>query len=174
MQYSFSQSLEILERTPDILLTMLGQLSTDWTNRNEGENTWTPKEVVAHLIVCEETNWMPRTRIILYGNSHESFVPIDMNGHVEMAANNALPHLLNTFKQQRENNLKELNAFKINEQDLLKTAMHPRIGQVNLQQLMATWVTHDLSHLSQISRIMAKQNKENVGPFSIFFSAFNT
>lgn len=168
MNFSLNKSLEILENTPIVISTLLNNLSDDWIFANEGENTWTVKEVIAHLIVCEKTDWLIRAKTILSSSDNKTFLPIDMLAHFELSKNNSLRFLINEFKQLRQNNIKEINNFNINEMDLLKTGIHPIIGEVNLQQLVASWVTHDLTHLAQIFRIMAKQNRENVGAFRTY------
>jgi uncharacterized damage-inducible protein DinB len=168
MNFSLDRSLEILENTPRVLSSMLNNLSEDWTTTNEGENTWSPKEVIAHLIVCEKTNWIIRAKLILSDSPDKTFIPIDMVAHFKLSKNNSLQELLKEFSQLRENAIKELTRVKLEEADFMKTAIHPKLGEVNLQQVIATWVTHDLAHITQISRVMAKQNKENVGPFETF------
>ncbi|MFQ3575997.1 MAG: DinB family protein, partial [Cytophagales bacterium] len=161
MKFSLDKSLEILKSTPNVISVMLQNLSDEWTNGNEGENTWTAKEVVAHLIVCEETDWLPRIKIIL--NSPETvFSPIDMQAHFEIAKNNELQTLLNVFKEHREMCLNQLKSFELSESDFLKTGIHPKCGEVTLQQVLSTWVAHDMSHIAQIARIIAKQNSELV------------
>lgn len=174
MKFSLNKSLEILENTPFVLSALLNNLSEEWTSTNEGSNTWTAKEVVAHLIVCEETDWLPRAKIILSNHQDKTFTPIDMVAHFEIAKNKPLKDLISDFKRLRENGINEIKAFSLQETDLKKTAIHPKLGEVNLQQLIATWVTHDLTHIAQISRIMAKQNKENVGAFVTFLNILNS
>ncbi|MBS1755047.1 MAG: DinB family protein [Ferruginibacter sp.] len=169
MKFTLSKSLEILERTPTILSTMLSGLSEDWVNCNEGENTWNAKEVVAHLIICDKTNWIPRIKIMLSDNEEKSLLPIDMMAQFEMAKNNQLESLLMEFKSIRGKSISDLRKFNLQKSDFAKTAFHPRIFEVNVQQLITTWVTHDLSHLTQISRTMAKQYKNEVGAFREYF-----
>jgi uncharacterized damage-inducible protein DinB len=173
MKFSLNKSLEILQATPNVLGVMLNDLSDDWIIANEGENTWSAKEVLAHLIICERTNWLVRVKIMLSDSIVKTLVPIDMAAHFELAKNSLLPNLLNEFKQLRDSSIKELNYLQLGENCLQKTAIHPTLGEVNLQQLIATWVTHDLSHITQISRVLAKQNKEHVGPFVTFLKILN-
>lgn len=165
MKFSLSKSLEIIERTPAVLSAMLLGLSEEWVNGNEGENTWTAKEVVAHLIVCENTNWIPRARIMLSNNANKTLERIDMTVQFEIAENNSLETLLNEFTTLRESSIAELKGFNLQNADYIKSAFHPQIFEVNLQQLIATWVTHDLSHITQVSRVLAKQYRNEVGPF---------
>ncbi len=168
MKFSLQKSFEILENTPKVLATFLNPLSKEWTDVNEGDKTWTVKEVVAHLIVCEETDWLPRVRIILSDQGNKVFEPIDMNAHFRLAQKYSLVELLKTFAQRREEGLIQIKLLNLQEVDLKNSATHPALGEITLQQLIATWVTHDLTHIAQISRVMAKQNKENVGAFATY------
>jgi len=133
MNFTLSKSLEIIERTPSILSAMLSGLSEEWINGNEGENTWTAKEVVAHLIVCENTDWMPRARIMLSEEENKTLERIDMTVHFEIAKSNSLETLLNVFKTLRENSIAELKNFNLQDADFAKSAFHPQIFEVNLQ-----------------------------------------
>jgi len=168
MLFTLSHSLEILTRTPDVLSSLLSDLSEEWINGNEGEGTWSAKEVVAHLIVCENTDWLPRAKIILSDQTDKTLEGIDMTAHFELARKNSLETLLNEFKTERENSLAALNNFHLQPKDFTKTAIHPQIHEVNLQQLLSTWVVHDLSHIAQVTRVMAKQYRNEVGPFKAF------
>jgi uncharacterized damage-inducible protein DinB len=173
MKVSLERSLEMIENTPNVLTAWLSSLSDDWTTNNEGENTWTAKEVVAHLIVCEETDWLPRARIILSAEGNKTLAPIDMAAHFRIAESSSLPALLVRFRQLRVNGVDELKAFDLQEEDFAKTANHPVIGAVNLEQLIAAWAAHDLSHIAQIARIMARQNKDSVGNFKKYLRILN-
>lgn len=159
------KSMEIIANTPAVISAMLHNLDGEQVNRSEGENTWTAKEVVAHLVVIEETDWLPRIRIILTEGVQKPFAPVDMQAHFEPARNNSMQELLNQFAVLRSKSIEELNGFNLQESDLLKPGLHPVIGEVTLQQLLATWVTHDLSHIAQVARILAKQHKMEVGGF---------
>ena len=155
MNFSLDKSIEVLQNTPHFTSALLQNLSPDWTTKNEGESTWNAKEVLAHLIVCEETDWIPRARIILSESSSKTFTPIDMEAHFAIAKNNTLEELLKEFKKLRKQSIIELLGYNLNENDYKRTAIHPKIGEVNLQQLIATWVTHDLTHIAQIVRVIA-------------------
>ncbi len=170
MNFSLSRTLEILRNTPMTIQSLLNGLGAEWTDANEGESTWTTKEVVAHLIVCEQTNWLPRTKIILSKDQNKILTRISMQDHFELAQHNTLQDLMNQFIRLRQEGIAEIDSFKLTDADLQETALHPELGEVQLSQMLATWVTHDLSHLAQIVRIMAKQNQENVGPFMKFLS----
>ncbi|WP_114788849.1 DinB family protein [Niabella yanshanensis] len=168
MKFTLSKSLEIIERTPGVIYAMLSGLSDEWVTSNEGDATWNAKEVVAHLIICEQTNWLARAKIILSDDANKNLEPIDMTTHFELAKNHSLETLLHMFKTLREESVAALKNFNLQLEDFTKHAFHPKIFEVNLQQLIATWVTHDLSHLTQISRIMAQQYKNEVGPFEAY------
>lgn len=147
---------------------MLLGLSDEWLTCNEGDHTWNVREVVAHLIVCERTNWLPRAKIILSDSADKTLGAIDMTAHFDMAKSTNLQVLLREFSMLREGSIMELDSFHLQHADLTRSAFHPKIKAVNLQQLIAAWVTHDLSHLTQISRIMARRYKDEVGPFHEF------
>lgn len=173
MKFSLEKSLEIIENTPNVLFQLLNNLSDEWTLNNEGVNTWNVKEVVAHLIVLEDTNWMTRTRIILSNKKDEYFVPVDMNAHFEIAQKTSLKELLTQFKELRRKGIDELKGYNLQEADFLKVGLHPVTGEVMLPQIIATWVSHDLAHIAQIARIIAKQNIDLVGSFRPFIKFFN-
>jgi len=173
MNFSLNSTLQILESTPGVLKAWLTQLNDEWTKNNEGENTWSAKDIVAHLIICEKTNWLVRAKIILSQDSEKILVPIDMSAHFDSSRNTTLNDLIKNFTELREASVKELKSFNLDEDDLQKTAQHPTLGEVKLQQLLSTWTAHDLCHIAQISRVMAKQYKENVGPFIKFLRFIN-
>ncbi|PKB15100.1 DinB family protein [Flavobacterium sp. 5] len=165
MKFTIDKSIEILTSTPFVLKANLNQLSSEWLHNNEGENTWSPFEIVIHLINGEKTNWLPRIHIILSENkekSLESFIRMD---DIDYYKERSISELLNEFKERRNQNINDLKAMQIDDDDLNKTAIHPVFGTVKLSQLIATWTLHDLNHLSQISRVLAKQYKEEVGPW---------
>ena len=163
MKFSLNKSIEILASTSSVLEAHLSQLSPDWLHNNEGGNTWSPFEIVIHLINGEKTNWIPRINIILSENkekSLESFIRMD---DIDFYKEKSIANLLNEFKAIRDQNISRLKAMKISTDDLNKTAIHPVFGTVKLSQLIATWTTHDLNHLAQIARVLAKQYKNEVG-----------
>ena len=173
MNYNLNQYLQILKNTPNVLSQLLNGLNEGQTDIHEGEGKWNVKEVLAHLIVCEETNWLKRIELILSDHEQKTFIPIDMKAHVEMADQLTAEELLNFFKKQRLQSLESLINKRINDDDLSKTGIHPVIGIVTLQQLISTWTTHDLTHIVQITRILAKQNKPWVGKFETYLSILN-
>ncbi len=162
MQFDLNQSIEILSRTPHVLSQLLSNVSHDWTSNNEGENTWSPFDIVGHLIQGEETDWIPRTEMILSRNE-APFTPFDRFAQFEKSKGKTMPQLLASFTQLRSDNLGKLKGFGLTQEDLNLTGTHPALGRVTLKNLLATWTAHDLSHISQITRVMAKQYKEEVG-----------
>ncbi len=167
MQFDLNKSIEILERTPHTLEAMLDGLSNEWIRSNEGPETWSPYDIVGHLIHGEKTDWVPRLEIILAQKGDRAFVPFDRFG--QFAENKkTLKQLLNEFKAIRTVNIERLRSKNLTERDLALTGKHPAFGEVTLSQLLSTWAVHDLNHISQISRVMAKQYKSAVGPWIEF------
>jgi len=167
MQFDLQQALPILERTPQVIETLLYGLDDEWTENNEGGDTWSPLEIVAHLIFGEKTDWIPRVQVIL-GTGDKNFIPFDMEGHKKESKGKKMNRLLDEFKALRKDNLLLLNEMNITEEMLDLTGIHPILGTVTLRQLLAAWVVHDLTHIHQISRVMAKQYNEAVGPWKQF------
>jgi len=173
MKYSLQSSYEILERTPAVLKSLLSGLSDDWVMNNEGPDTFSPYDVVGHLINGENTDWRPRTNMILeYGDS-KTFVRFDRFAQYEASKGKTLSQLLDEFEESRKENMKWFRSLQISEADLDKKGMHPVLGQVTLRNLLATWVIHDLTHIAQITRVMAKQYKGEMGPWLEFFRLMN-
>lgn len=166
--FSLVKSIEILERTPNVLSQLLNGLSSDWTSVNEGGETWSAYDVVGHLIHGDQTDWMVRIELILSEKEDKRFVPFDRFAQFENSKGKSLNQLLDEFKLIRNSNLEKLKGLNITEIDLTKKGIHPTFGEVTLSQLISTWVVHDLDHLSQISRVMAKQYKAEVGPWIEF------
>jgi uncharacterized damage-inducible protein DinB len=165
MQFTLTKSFEILERTPAVLHTLLDDLSPAWTEENEGSDTWSVYDIVGHLIHGEKTDWMPRAELILSDQTDKTFESFDRFAQFEASKGKSLAQLLNEFKQLRAGNVAQLRAKAITREQLEATGTHPAFGKVTLAQLLATWVVHDLNHLGQISRVMAKQYKAAVGPW---------
>lgn len=168
MDYSLNKSIEILERTPNVLLQFTKGLSSDWIINNEGGDTWSVFDVVGHLLHGDKTDWMIRIEIILSENEDKTFKPFDRFAQLETSKGKTLEQLLNEFKSIREFNINKLRKLDLTEKDFNKTGIHPTFGIVTLSQLLSTWTVHDLDHISQISRIMAKQYKEQTGPWIEF------
>ena len=170
MEFQLQQSIEILERTPKTLRSLLEGLSDPWLLNNEGPETFSPFDVVGHLIHGEETDWIPRTKIILEHGESRPFTPFDRFAFYETSKGKSLSELLATFQKLREQNVQALKGLKLTPEQLSLKGTHPELGRVTLRQLLATWATHDLGHLGQIARVMAKQYGSEVGPWKEFIS----
>ena len=168
MDFNLDAAIEVLRRTPATVQALLGGLAEPWTRGNEGPDTFSPFDVIGHLIDGEETDWMPRARIILAKNGDKHFEPYDRFRHRKRNVGRSLASLLDEFARLRAQNLKLLASWKLTEQQLELTGVHPMFGDVTLRQLLAAWVVHDLGHIAQISRVMAKQYKDAVGPWVPF------
>ena len=164
MDFDLTKGIAILERTPAVVRDLLSDLPADWTASNEGPDTFSPFDVVGHLIDGEETDWIPRVRIILAQGPDRRFVPFDRFRH-QRAAAQTLGQRVDRFAELRGKSLGELRKLDLKPAQLSLTGEHPELGTVTLAQLLATWATHDLTHLSQITRVMAKQYKAAVGPW---------
>lgn len=165
MEFELAQSIEILSSTPAVLSSYLSNLSEEWLKNNEGEGTWSPYTILGHLIEGERSDWMVRINTILGNSEDKLFEPFDRFAQLENDQNRPIALLLEEFSQLRTRNLAALRAQKITPNTLKLTGIHPEFGTVSLSQLIATWVVHDLGHIGQISRVMAKQYKEEVGPW---------
>ncbi|MGR3808954.1 DinB family protein [Jiulongibacter sp. NS-SX5] len=165
MEFELDKSKEILKRTPEVIKSLLHGLSKEWIENNEGENTWSPYDVLGHMIYGEKTDWLVRIKIILSDGENKEFIPFDRFAQLNDVQNRPIHELISEFKILREQNLNELDLMNIGAEDLIKTGIHPEFGEVTLKQLIATWAVHDLGHIAQISRVMAKQYKSEVGPW---------
>ncbi len=165
MEFDLLKSIEILTRTPIVLDAFLRGLNENWTQSTEGENTWSPYDIVGHLIHGEKTDWISRMQIILSDHSDKSFKPFDRFAQFDESKGKTLSQLLDEFKILRKESIEILESKKLTTDDLRKKGIHPVFGEVTLSQLLATWTTHDLSHLAQIARVMAKQYTFEVGPW---------
>jgi DinB family protein len=168
MKHNLEYTIALLMRTPASLNTLLRNLPETWTMRNEGENTWSATEVIAHLIYGERTDWIPRARMILQLGETKTFEPFDRGGHVRESQGKSLAQLLDEFAHARAKSLAELRAMSLRPEDLERRGRHPALGAVTLSQHLASWAAHDLTHLHQISRVMAHQYREAVGPWSAY------
>ncbi len=165
MTFDINKSIEILRRTPQVLEILLTGLSKDWIYNNEGEDTWSPYDVVGHLIHGEKTDWITRAQIILSDAEDKIFEPFDRFAQLDNDQDTPISELLTTFKKLRNTNIQELQSMDINDAKLDKEGTHPALGPAKLRELLSTWVVHDLAHIAQISRVMAKQYKSEVGPW---------
>jgi hypothetical protein len=168
MDFDLREGIAILERTPDVLDALLTDLPDTWTTPNEGADTWSPFDVVGHLIDGELTDWMARLHIILTQRSDRRFEPFDRFRHLTRNKDRALSELLREFRHLRDKNLRELRSLNLSARQLQLTGEHPAFGTVTLAQLLSTWVAHDLGHIAQITRVMAKQYREAVGPWEAY------
>ena len=173
MKFSLDRSIEILERTPAVLQTLLQGLHEDWTMNNEGPETFSPYDVVGHLIHGEKTDWRDRATIILEHGVSKAFTPYDRFAQFDESKGKTLQQLMDEFEKRRGKNLIWLKSLNLSEADLNKQGVHPSLGQVTLKQLLSTWVVHDLTHIAQVSRVMAKQYKEEMGPWVEYFRILN-
>jgi hypothetical protein len=173
MPHNLENTMSLLSRTPAALNALLRDLPETWTLRGEGDKTWTAFDVVGHLIHAERADWIPRARIILQHGDSQPFTPFDRLGHEREIRGKSLGELLDEFARVRSENLSELRALDIQPEDLDRPGRHPALGSVTLSQLLATWAAHDLTHLHQISRIMAYQYREAVGPFSAYLGVLH-
>ncbi len=164
LHFSLARTLEVLERTPAVLHALLHGLSDDWTEHNEGPGTWTPSEVVGHLIHGERAHWMARVQRCLSADD-KAFAPFDRQAHLEESAGKSLPQLLAEFEALRKRNLAALVALEITGAQLEDIGLHPGLGEVRLREVLAAWAAHDLAHIGQISRVLARQYREAVGPW---------
>jgi DinB superfamily len=158
----------VLRRTPSVLRSLMEGLPEGWTRPNEGPETWSPFDVLGHLIDAEETDWMVRARVILAQGPDRRFPPFDRFRHQRENAGETVAALLDRFAQGRARNLDALDALDPGPEQLRLTGEHPEFGSVTLEQLLATWVVHDLGHLAQITRVMSKQYREAVGPWQAY------
>jgi DinB superfamily len=168
MEHDLQNTIALLSRTPFALDALLRDLPEAWTFCNEGEKTWNAFDVVGHLIHGERTDWMPRARMVLQFGESKTFVPFDRWAQVRESQGKSLPQLLDEFACLREKNLGELRALNLQAADFERRGRHPALGVVTLSQLLAAWVAHDLTHLHQLSRIMAHQYRQAVGPWSAY------
>ena len=174
MHFDYTKSLEVLSSTPDVLECLLAGISQDWYIQNEGEDSWSPYDVVGHLIHGEKTDWLVRTEIILSNAADKTFIPFDRFAQMKMNLQQPIEVLIQEFRELRKANLAKLQALDIDEKKLSKTGIHPELGEVSLQQLLASWVVHDLGHIAQISRVMAKQYKNEVGPWIAYLGILSS
>jgi len=167
-EFSLSDAVAVLTRTPASINALLRGLPNIWAHHNEGTDTWSAFDIVGHLIVGERTDWMPRVRIILTDGEARPFDPFDRFAQAKESQGKSLEQLLDDFARLRKENLVALQALNLRQEDLTRRGRHPALGVVTLSQLLATWAVHDLTHLHQLSRVMAYQYRDVVGPWSAF------
>ncbi|HEY0430033.1 MAG TPA: DinB family protein [Pyrinomonadaceae bacterium] len=170
MKFQIEQAVEILSRTPETVKSMLGNLSEDWTKSADNAGDWSPFDVVGHLIHGDETDWIPRAEIILAQSENPEFEPFDRFAQFEKSHGKTLSELLETFARLRRESLEKLKKMNLTPEQLKLKGIHPELGEVNLEQLLATWAVHDLTHIRQIATVLAKKYAENVGVWREYLS----
>jgi hypothetical protein len=167
MEFKLEEAIPVLERTPSVLTALLGELPDRWTRAREGPDAWSPSQIIGHLINGERTDWIPRARIILKQETYRRFEPFDR--FAELDSDRPLRDRLEEFEHLRADSIATLRGWNLKERDLDMTGEHPELGTVTMRQLLATWVVHDVSHIAQITRTMAREYTEAVGPWTAYF-----
>ncbi len=170
MKFELEKAIEILAQTPATVTTLLSSLSEDWTKTGGDQARWEAFDVVGHYIHGEETDWIPRARIILAQGENLTFVPFDRVAQFERSKGKTLAELLETFAELRRKNIETLRSWNLTEEQLKLKGIHPELGEVDLEQLLATWVVHDLNHIRQIVEALARKYSENVGVWKEYLS----
>jgi len=170
MKFSVDEAINILQRTPSVLRALLQVLPDHWARANYGPDTFSPFDVVGHLIHGEKTDWIPRMRIILDDGESTPFPPFDRYAMYEASQGKSIEELLDEFERLRGKSLTALEEASLGRSHLLMRGMHPALGTVTLENLLATWVTHDLHHIAQICKAMARQYRDEVGPWREYIS----
>ena len=167
MEFRLEEVTSVLERTPTVLRVLLQDLPEALIRVNEGEGTWCPFDVVGHLIHGDRTDWIPRARRILEAGERRPFEPFDRFAQLTTSKGKTLPDLLDEFSRERTRTLATLRELNLSEADFNKSGQHPSLGRVTLRELLATWAVHDLDHITQIARVMAKRYGTAVGPWGV-------
>ncbi len=165
MDFDITHGSDILARTPATIRALLDGLDPSWISANEGPETWSAYDIVGHLLHGERTDWIPRAQLILTQGDNRRFTPFDRFAQFESNQGRSLEELLRDFTAQREASLSTLHGWQLTDAQLALCGEHPAFGEVTLRQLLATWVAHDLGHIAQIARVMAKQYRAAVGPW---------
>jgi hypothetical protein len=173
MSHTLDHSITLLARTPATLQSLLRGLPDELTLTNEGENTWGAFDIVGHLIHCEHTDWLMRVKWLLKYGEMQPFPPFDRNGHIRESQGKSLAQLLDELAAVRAENLAELRAMNLQAEDLNRRGLHPGLGPLTLSELIAAWAAHDLNHLHQLSRVMAHQYRNSIGPFTQYMGVMH-
>jgi hypothetical protein len=168
MDFDLTAATAILERTPNAFRAMLAGLPPVWTDATEGPDTWSPYVIVGHLLHGERTDWIARAQIILAQGEHRRFEPYDRFAQFRESEGKSLTDLLDEFAKVRAENLATLASWRLSDTQLALQGEHPAFGPVTLRQLLATWVAHDLGHIAQTARVMAKQYRDAIGPWRAY------
>ena len=174
MRFKPDEAIQVLSRTPATLRAMLGGLDEVWTSSNYGKDTFSPFDVVGHLIHGERCDWMTRAGIILEHGTQRPFDPFDRYAMYQESKGKSMRQLLDEFAQVREANLDRFRALKLDEAQLDRTGMHPALGVVTLRQLLAAWTAHDLNHIHQIAKCMASQYRDESGPWAGYMGVYGS
>jgi len=170
MAFDLQEAVQVLRRTPGVVSALLAGLPDAWTRATEGDGTWSPFDVVGHLVHGERTDWIPRVEHLLRHGDTVVFPPFVRDAMVEQNRGRSLGELLDTFASLRASNLSRLDALRLAPADLERTGLHPEFGRVTLRQHLATWTAHDLDHVSQVVRVMAVRYRDVVGPWRAYLS----
>jgi hypothetical protein len=173
MEYNLDDTISLLARTPAVLNALLRGLPETWTHRNEGGKSWTAYDIVGHLIHGERTDWMPRAKRILESGETRPFDPFDRLAQERESQGKSLPQLLDEFSRLRSENLDALRTMNLKRGDFGRRGKHPALGVVTMSELLATWAAHDLTHLHQVSRVMAHQYRDTVGPWKAYLGVMH-
>lgn len=173
MNFNSEQCIEILERTPVVLTSLLQGLSDEWIYSKKGESSWTPHEIIGHLILGERTDWVRRMELILSSIPNKTFEPFNMIVHIETSQEKSMRELLFQFQYLREINVDIIRAYNLSNEQFNLQGIHPEFGPVTLKELLSAWAVHDLAHIAQISGIMASQYKSEVGPWEKHLGILN-
>lgn len=168
MIFNLEHIIKILDNTPKVIRYLLSDIPDELVFSNEGGETWSPFDIIGHLIYGEKTDWIPRAEIILSNKDDKNFTPFDRFAQFTESKGKTLQDLLNQFSELRIENLQKLNNMEINDEKLNRQGIHPDFGPVTLRQLLSAWAAHDLAHIAQISRVIVHQYKEEMGPWKVF------
>lgn len=172
-EFSLSEVVAILSRTPATLDALLRGLPDNWVRSTEGENTWSAYDIVGHLIFADRTDWTPRARILLEHGEARPFDPFDRFAQLKEPQDRPLDRLLDDFARLRKENLVALEALNLSDGDFSRRGKHPALGSVTLSELLATWAVHDLNHLHQLARVMAHRYRDAVGPWNAYLGVLS-
>lgn len=170
MTFNLQHTITLLQRTPTVIKDLLKDLPEEWILATEGGDSWSPFDVVGHLVHGEKTDWIPRIMIILNDSDQKTFEPYDRFAQFKMSKGKTLQDLLDEFENCRIQNLEQLKGLKLTEADLDRQGIHPSLGLVSMRNLLAAWVVHDHGHIAQISRVLAKQYTQEVGPWTRYMT----
>lgn len=173
MKFNPHRTIELLERTPAAFSALLSGLSSEWTGTNEGGASWSAFDVLGHLVHCERTDWFRRAELILSEQADKKFAPVDRSAQFSASEGKTIEQLLGEFSRLRITNIEKLKQLGLQESQLARTGIHPVFGTVTLEQLLAAWLVHDLDHLAQVSRVLAHQYRQEVGPWIEYLRILN-